>query len=171
VVLASQDTFFSSKELFGYGAGNGPRNPEAQFRAVLYDQRCWRGTGLGLAMVYGIVRQHDGYVVCQSEPGAGTTFKVYFPALRFEAEDGETPLNGIPQGGTESILLVDDEEFVRNLGKRLLSKDGYTVPKAATVNEALEQKGLSGSSSTNHRSCNQIYCPSSSMSLKSRADT
>lgn len=123
------------------GQGMDQETREHIFEPFYTTKDVGRGTGLGLAIVYGIVKQHDGYIECQSVPGTGTTFRVYFPALRFEAEDREAPLNGIPQGGTETILLVDDEEFVRDLGKRLLSKAGYTVLTAATGNEALEVYG------------------------------
>jgi PAS domain S-box-containing protein len=96
------------------------------------------GTGLGLAVVYGIVKQHGGYVFCYSEPGAGTTFKLYFPAL----ESGEEPDQPEPtpflQGGSETILLVDDDELIRELGLRILGKLGYRVVLASNGKEALE---------------------------------
>jgi CheY-like chemotaxis protein len=80
-----------------------------------------KGTGLGLAMVYGIVKTHEGYILCYSELDSGTTFKIYLPALVQgghwkEASEGDDQL----KGGDETILLVDDEKYIRELGVELL---------------------------------------------------
>jgi two-component system, cell cycle sensor histidine kinase and response regulator CckA len=96
------------------------------------------GTGLGLAMVHGIVRHHGGHIKCYSEPGKGTTFKIYFPALISEEEEAQTIERPMPRGGSETILLVDDEEFIRDLGSRILTKAGYKVITASDGKEALE---------------------------------
>jgi len=96
------------------------------------------GTGLGLAMVHGIVKNHGGHVSCYSEPGHGTTFKIYFPAVVSEEEERETIELKMPQGGSETILLVDDEELIRDLGSRILLKAGYSVLTANNGKEALE---------------------------------
>jgi PAS domain S-box-containing protein len=97
-----------------------------------------KGTGLGLAMVYGIVKQHGAYIACYSEPGQGTTFKIYFPAVE-QAGDSETRTNDGPiRGGTETILLVEDEEDIRDLGAKLLNEFGYRVVTAVNGKEALE---------------------------------
>ena len=97
-----------------------------------------KGTGLGLAIVYGIVKQHDGLINCYSEPGQGTTFKIYFPALKKD-NDSETPTTESPvRGGTETILLVDDEEALRDLGTTFLNRFGYKVITAKDGQEALE---------------------------------
>jgi len=98
-----------------------------------------KGTGLGLAMVYGIVKSHNGYIMCYSEPGVGTTFKIYFPVIKRETDIHEPIEEQFPlKGGNETILLVDDEEAIRNLGKATLAKFGYTVLMASDGETALE---------------------------------
>jgi PAS domain S-box-containing protein len=96
------------------------------------------GTGLGLAMVYGIVENHNGVIECSSEPDTGTTFEIYLPAFEREVESGKLAENGLPRGGIETILLVDDEEFVRNPGRQSLAKFGYTVLTVSDGARALE---------------------------------
>ncbi|MEW6532731.1 MAG: PAS domain S-box protein [Thermodesulfobacteriota bacterium] len=96
------------------------------------------GTGLGLAMVYGIVKQHRGHIRCHSEPGLGTTFEIYLPAVETTAEPSVQVDPEEPVGGPETLLLVDDEETIRDLGKRLLTWAGYTVLTASNGKEALE---------------------------------
>ncbi len=99
------------------------------------------GTGLGLAMVYGIIKGHGGYIMCYSEPGEGTTFKIYLPVMEGDPARNETETNrnaAVPEGGSETILLVDDEEILRDIGKDILEKFGYTVLLAADGESALE---------------------------------
>jgi two-component system, cell cycle sensor histidine kinase and response regulator CckA len=96
------------------------------------------GTGLGLSMVYGIVKQHGGHITCYSEPGAGTTLKIYFPAIDSEVKS-EKPMDLVdPKMGTETILLVDDNESVRDLGEEMLLEYGYRVITASNGREALQ---------------------------------
>jgi CheY-like chemotaxis protein len=96
-----------------------------------------KGTGLGLAMVYGIVKQHNGHITVYSEVGLGTTFKVYLPAILGEVETHVETTAIMAAFGTETVLLVDDEEFLRELGTRILRKNGYTVLQAVNGKEAL----------------------------------
>ena len=96
------------------------------------------GTGLGLATVYGIVKQSGGYVSVESEPGRGTTFRIYLPRVEEPAEPpGEEPASQPPRGH-ETILLVEDEEAVRRLSRSVLVARGYTVLEAVSGEEALE---------------------------------
>ena len=98
-----------------------------------------QGTGLGLSTVYGIVKQSDGFVWCYSEPGHGTTFKIYLPRTLTR----HPPVPPIqrpprPRGGSETILVVEDEDVVRSLACRGLREQGYTVLEARHGREALD---------------------------------
>jgi PAS domain S-box-containing protein len=98
-----------------------------------------KGTGLGLSTVYGIVKQHNGSIDCESEPGHGTTFKIYVPAIsRREAVSESTTKETGPKGGTETILVVDDEESVRGMIGQILSRAGYKLMTACDGKEALD---------------------------------
>jgi two-component system cell cycle sensor histidine kinase/response regulator CckA len=96
-----------------------------------------KGTGLGLAVVYGIVKGHDGHIMCYSEPGEGTIFKIYLPVIERVAETAEARAEFSVRGGTEVILLVDDEQSVLRLGERILKSSGYTVLTAPDGEGAL----------------------------------
>jgi PAS domain S-box-containing protein len=97
-----------------------------------------KGSGLGLAMVYGIVKQHDGYISCESLPNRGTTFRIYFPEAKGILDEPDHVIDSVILGGSETILLVDDEELVRNLVSDYLSEAGYTVLTACHGKEALD---------------------------------
>ncbi len=86
-----------------------------------------KGTGLGLAMVYGIVRNCGGHVLVESSPGAGTTFELVFPVREETAKGRYEPVAGETRGGTETILVVDDEDMIRDLAFEILSSNGYKV--------------------------------------------
>jgi two-component system, cell cycle sensor histidine kinase and response regulator CckA len=89
-----------------------------------------KGTGLGLSTVYGIVKQSGGYVMVQSEEGRGTTFQIYLPQVEGAEEKHATPVTRAAAGGTETILLVEDEESVRQLVRETLMSKGYRVIEA-----------------------------------------
>jgi len=101
-----------------------------------------KGTGLGLAIVHGIIQGHGGQIVCSSEPGKGTRFELYFPAISYEEltreEHSEDSSGATPSAqGAETILLVDDEEMVRNLGTRILKRAGYKALTASNGKEGI----------------------------------
>jgi PAS domain S-box-containing protein len=97
-----------------------------------------KGTGLGLATVYGIVKQNNGFTDIYSEPGQGTTVKIYFPRHRGEAQARPVAAPELaPVGGQETILLVEDEDQLRRLARTLLERLGYRVLEAASPGEAL----------------------------------
>jgi len=98
-----------------------------------------KGTGLGLATVFGIVKQSEGDIQVDSEPGQGTIFRIYLPRVSEEvAAPVVSPDYDIMPKGTETILLVEDEEAVRKLGTNLLRQQGYTVLEAANGQAALD---------------------------------
>ena len=99
-----------------------------------------RGTGLGLSVVYGSVKQHEGWINIYSEPGRGSTFKVYLPAFSVRLEEETEEMISLQefQGSGERILLVEDEEGVRKLANKALSKNGYVVFEAANAKEAMD---------------------------------
>ncbi len=103
-----------------------------------------KGTGLGLSIVYGVVKQHNALICCESEPGQGARFDIYFPAITCY-EPKEKPAPDLPPlGGAETILLVDDELYIRELGSRILGLAGYQVITAGDGREALEIYGREG---------------------------
>jgi CheY-like chemotaxis protein len=96
------------------------------------------GTGLGLSIVHGIVSQHGGYIRCYSEPGKGTSFKIYFPVSASELIPDLTMTREMPAFGTETILVVDDDDRVREMGRQMIEIGGYKVLCASSGEEALE---------------------------------
>ena len=126
VMLAVSDT----------GTGMSAETMSHVFEPFFTTKEAGKGTGLGLATVYGIVKQSGGYVWCYSELGQGTTFKVYLP--RVDAPVDRHPARGPsrPKHGSETVLLVEDEGVLRALTRRVLEKHGYTILEAATADAA-----------------------------------
>ena len=95
------------------------------------------GTGLGLATVHGIVSQHGGHITCYSEPGIGTSLKVYLPVSASELMSDPDSTTEMPAFGNETILLVDDDNRIRGIGQKILEKFGYKAVTAKSGEEAL----------------------------------
>ncbi len=120
------------------GQGMDRQTMDRIFDPFFSTKEVGKGTGLGLATVYGIVKQHKGHIICYSEPERGTTFKIYFPVSEMGRTKESSGEEALLRGGKETILLVDDEEFLTELGSAILTRFGYEVLIAANGREALE---------------------------------
>ncbi|MGO9571019.1 MAG: PAS domain S-box protein [Desulfomonilaceae bacterium] len=136
--LEAESGQYVSLTITDTGTGMDKETLEHIFEPFYTTKGLGEGTGLGLAMVHGIVRQHGGHIRCYSEPGHGATFKIYFPAMVSDEVKEEEAVRKMPRGGSETILLVDDEELIRDLGARNLTKAGYKVITASDGKEALQ---------------------------------
>jgi PAS domain S-box-containing protein len=120
------------------GCGMGPDVLSHLFEPFFTTKEPGRGTGLGLSTVYGIVKQHRGYVDVTSEPGRGSSFEVYLPRVEARPAPGRSaPRERVKRGGRETVLFVEDEVALRDLMHRVLAKGGYTVLAAGDGVEAL----------------------------------
>ena len=128
VVLAVSDT----------GEGMSRETQEKIFEPFFTTKDQGKGTGLGLSTVYGIVKQSGGYICVYSEPGQGTTFKIFLPRADVTAEHRIPSLAGLARpGGPERILLVEDDKVLRSISRRVLTRVGYEVLEAENGCEAL----------------------------------
>jgi signal transduction histidine kinase len=120
------------------GSGMEEATRQRAFEPFYTTKAPGEGTGLGLATVYGIVAQSGGFIALESKPGAGTTFELLLPQVALRVAAGEPIRAPATDGGSERILLVEDEEVVRNLTHALLSRKGYDVTVASAGGQALE---------------------------------
>jgi PAS domain S-box-containing protein len=128
VVVAVSDT----------GCGMNPTVQSRAFEPFFTTKEVGKGTGLGMAMVYGLVTQHKGYTDLHSKEGSGTTVRLYFPSVAGAAQPSRERSESLVQvGGSERILVVDDEEGIRRTAARVLTRFGYAVEEAADGEGAL----------------------------------
>ena len=121
------------------GSGISEEQQEHIFDPFYTTKGTAKGAGLGLAMVYGIVKQSGGHIWADSKIGQGSTFKIYLPRIDEPAETKKPAASAVRSGsGGETLLLVEDEETVRNLAKQILVHCGYSVIVAEDASEALE---------------------------------
>jgi nitrogen-specific signal transduction histidine kinase len=120
------------------GHGMTPEIMARVFEPLFTTKPMGEGTGLGLAVSYGIVRQNGGRIAVSSSPGEGTTFRLYFPRVMSEVMAASPPEPAEMPGGVETILLAEDDPAVRTIAARTLGLLGYTVLEAAHGAEALE---------------------------------
>jgi CheY-like chemotaxis protein len=119
------------------GTGMDARTRARIFEPFFTTKETGRGTGLGLSMVFGIVRQSGGHVDVLSEPGRGARFEIYLPVVAGEPEARKTAASPSPAGAGEGILLVEDEAPLRRMAARMLSSSGYSVLEAADAEGGL----------------------------------
>ena len=124
------------------GAGIPPDVLPKIFEPFFTTKEPGKGTGLGLAMVFGIMKQHQGWIECNSEVGAGTSFDLYFPRYQLP-QNGAAQVeaarpHGAPSCGQETILLADDEPLIRDIGATILKRFGYAVRVAEDGRQAVE---------------------------------
>ena len=119
------------------GTGIAPEIMNRIFDPFFTTKGVGEGTGMGLSVVYGIVKSHGGDITAESEPGKGTTFHILLPRIEKKAAGKENVEQPVPRG-TERILLVEDEEIIADVGQKMLEMLGYRVTAARSGIEALE---------------------------------
>ncbi|MBU1398315.1 MAG: PAS domain S-box protein [Proteobacteria bacterium] len=119
------------------GSGMNEETLSHIFEPFFTTKEVGKGTGLGLAMVYGIVKQNSGFINVYSKPGHGTTFKIYLPWCQGQAETEEVVQEQLSPGGTETVLVVEDEKMLLELAVTILEEQGYNVLSAESPEEAM----------------------------------
>lgn len=135
-IAHAQTGHFVQLAISDNGSGIPLEIQEKMFDPYFTTKETGRGTGMGLAIVHGIVKSYDGFITCHSEVGMGTVFKINLPALSGQNLQ-ETEKVEMPPVGTEHILLIDDEPMLVELGKTMLERLGYTVTARTNSFEAL----------------------------------
>uniref|UniRef100_UPI0040575D1A ATP-binding protein n=1 Tax=Candidatus Electrothrix sp. TaxID=2170559 RepID=UPI0040575D1A len=121
------------------GCGMDKETLENLFEPFFTTKEVGKGTGLGLATIYGIVKQNNGFINVYSEPGQGSIFKIYLPRLVADEDtDKVVPEKKAAAGGSETILLVEDEPTILRMTRIMLERKGYSVLPAATPGEAID---------------------------------
>lgn len=156
LVIAAENVYFSDESLkpkpemrpgsyvmlsiSDTGIGMDKNTKAHLFEPFFTTKESGRGTGLGLATVYGIIKQSKGFIYVYSEPGKGTTFKLYFPQV--DAKPTALPVHASPAyqlGGNETIMILEDEQQVLDIIENILKRKGYTVLTADNGNAAISQ--------------------------------
>lgn len=121
------------------GHGMEDVTKEKIFEPFFTTKEVGKGTGLGLSMAYGIIKQHNGYINVYSELGKGSTFNIYLPVIKSDVEEMRPAAITMPTGGTEVILLAEDNEEVRKLTRTVLDSFGYEVIEAVDGEDAINK--------------------------------
>jgi CheY-like chemotaxis protein len=122
------------------GKGMDANTKEKMFEPFFTTKEVGKGTGLGMAVVYGIVKQHDGYINVYSEPEIGTTFRIYLPLIKEAIKEDFADSNQIyPSGGEETILLAEDNQSFMNVATVILKEFGYNVITAFDGEDAINK--------------------------------
>ena len=121
------------------GTGMTPEIQSRMFEPFFSTKRSDRGTGLGLAVAYGTIQQHQGFIRVDSAPGAGTSFRIYLPVADAPAPAPELERGLKPVGGSETILIADDADAIRDVVRRTLQGAGYRVIVTSNGEEAVQQ--------------------------------
>lgn len=124
------------------GAGMDTKTTEKIFQPFFTTKEVGKGTGLGLSMVYGIIKQNNGYINVYSEPGQGTTFKIYLPLIRAKAEEVKPEVIQPVERGTETVLLAEDAHDVRVFTRMYLEELGFNVIEAVDGEDAINKFAL-----------------------------
>ena len=123
------------------GSGMDESTRQRIFEPFFTTKEVSKGTGLGLSIVYGIVKGHLGHITCYSEPGKGTSFRIYLPVAGPNLSPAENVVTGVARdvpGGSETILLVDDEAMILDIAQEMLQSKGYATLRAQSGEQALE---------------------------------
>jgi CheY-like chemotaxis protein len=129
-------TFFTVTDT---GAGIDDKTREKIFEPFFTTKEVGKGTGLGLSMVYGIIKQHNGYIDVYSAPKKGTTFVIYLPLIKAEVKELKPTEPPPTIGGTETILIAEDDEDVRKFTKHILEEFGYKAIEAVDGEDAINR--------------------------------
>ncbi len=120
------------------GSGIEEKDRERLFEPFFTTKEVGKGTGLGLSIAYGIVKEHSGYIAVESEEGKGTTFRIYLPLISPDRRNADNHEPFLPPRGTETVLVAEDDDEVRQLHKSLLEECGYSVIEAADGQAAVD---------------------------------